>query len=178
MSMITGYKGVCFDINKGKFKAYVDMFGVRTSLGYFTNEQDAVTKRNEFVDSIRSSNYPLATFICKKFAVSFNKALSLIASALKAYVEKEKEMDRELNETSSFNSINSMFPTFAVRFAIGALRGGGELVPVPVARKLLSLGNTSDIIFGRSSISKFRCDHKFDYISVISALSSVANDLV
>jgi hypothetical protein len=168
-------KGVCFDSTKGKYKAYVNMFGVRTWLGSFSSMDDAISRRNDFVSAIVSSRYPLVTFIRDRFNVSFNKALVFIASALKAYVQRvdvEKGLVLGSGSDSGF-----MFPSFAVAFVAGCGRGG-SLVSVGSARSLLSLQDPiTDIIFGKTSISKFRLDHHCQYQDVFNSLLSVANGL-
>ena len=167
----SGMKGICYDIRKGKFKVYVDMFGVRTHLGYFSTLGDATPVRDNFINTIRESHYPLSTFICEHFNVSFNKSLVFIASALKAYVQRV-----DVAQDSGF-----MFPSFAVAFVTNCGRtGGGDVdwVSVGNARSLLSIQDpATDIIFGRSSISKFRLNNHTDYHSVINALSQIANGL-
>lgn len=160
-------RGVCFDVAKARYKVYVDMFGVRTHLGYFSNESDAVLKRDEFVNSVRSSHYPLATFICNRFNCSFNKALVYIASALKAYVQRGVSFD-----------VGRMFPTFTISFVKDIRTDCNDLVSVANARYLLSIQDPiTDIIFGRTSISKFRLNNHLDYSSVINTLTQIANGL-
>lgn len=166
-------KGVCFDSTKGKYKAYANMFGVRTWLGSFSSMDDAISRRNDFVNTVVSSHYPLATFICNRFGggggISFNKALVFIASALKAYVQRV-----DVEKGSGF-----MFPSFAVAFVDGCGGGDVDLVSVSSARSLLSIQDPiTDIIFGRSSISKFRLDHHCQYQDVFNSLLSVANGLI
>lgn len=166
-----GMKGICYDIRKGKFKVYVDMFGVRTHLGYFSTLGDATPVRDNFINTIRESHYPLSTFICEHFNVSFNKSLSLIASALKAFI----------NRDDCSPDIGRMFPPFAISFTQDVFRGCGDadnLVSVGSARSLLSIQDpATDIIFGRTSISKFRSQNHIDYHSVINTLTQIANGL-
>lgn len=160
-------KGVSFDKNKGKYKAYADIFGTRVTIGStFMSASAANDARNQFVNKIFNSRFPLATFLCDRFNISFNKALSLIATAITKYVRGD--------------CVGTMFPSFAVAFAAGSVCGcgGGEVaddVDVNLARSvLLPLPNDiADIIFGRSSIRSSSLRYEY----AIKQLNDIANDL-
>lgn len=159
-------KGVSFDKNKGKYKAYADVFGTRVTIGStFMSASAANDARNQFVNKIFNSRFPLATFLCDRFYISFNKALSLIATAITKYV--------------SGDCAGTMFPSFAVAFVAGVAGvgcGGCEAgVDVDLARSvLLSLPNDiADIIFGRSSIRSSSLRYEY----AIKQLNEIANDL-
>ena len=159
-------KGVSFDKNKGKYKAYADVFGTRVTIGStFMSASAAYDARNQFVNKIFNSRFPLATFLCDRFNISFNKALSLIATAITKYV----------NDKDS--AVGTMFPSFAVAFAagVGADCGGCDDVDVTLARSvLLSLPNDiADIIFGRSSIRSSSLRYEY----AIKQLNDIANAL-
>ena len=152
-------KGVSFDKNKGKYKAYADVFGTRVTIGStFMSASAAYDARNQFVNKIFNSRFPLATFLCDRFNISFNKALSLIATAITKYV--------------SGDCVGTMFPSFAVAFVAGVGCGGCD---VDLARSvLLALPNDiADIIFGRSSIRS----SSLRYENAIKQLNDIANDL-
>lgn len=160
-------KGVSFDKNKGKYKAYADVFGTRVTIGStFMSASAAYDARNQFVNKIFNSRFPLATFLCDRFNISFNKALSLIATAITKYV----------NDKDS--AVGTMFPSFAVAFAAGVVGGVGADCggcEVDLARSvLLALPNDiADIIFGRSSIRS----SSLRYENAIKQLNDIANDL-
>lgn len=154
-------KGVSFDKNKGKYKAYADIFGTRVTIGStFMSASAANDARNQFVNKIFNSRFPLATFLCDRFNISFNKALSLIATAITKYVRGD--------------CVGTMFPSFTVAFAagVGADCGGCD---VDLARSvLLSLPNDiADIIFGRSSIRSSSLRYEY----AIKQLNDIAKDL-
>ena len=154
-------KGVSFDKNKGKYKAYADVFGTRVTIGStFMSASAAYDARNQFVNKIFNSRFPLATFLCDRFNISFNKALSLIATAITKYV----------------SGGGTMFPSFAVAFAAGVLGVEADVdVDVDIARSvLLSLPNDiADIIFGRSSIRSSSLRYEY----AIKQLNEIADDL-
>lgn len=157
-------KGVSFDKNKGKYKAYADVFGTRVTIGStFMSASAAYDARNQFVNKIFNSRFPLATFLCDRFNISFNKALSLIATAITKYVPGD--------------CVGTMFPSFAVAFVAGGVGVdcAGDDVDVNLARSvLLSLPNDiADIIFGRSSIRSSSLRYEY----AIKQLNDIANDL-
>ena len=162
-------KGVSFDKNKGKYKAYADVFGTRVTIGStFMSASAANDARNQFVNKIFNSRFPLATFLCDRFNISFNKALSLIATAITKYVR--------CDGSSSRNSVGTMFPSFTVAFAAGSgVDCAGGDVDVDLARSvLLSLPNDiADIIFGRSSIRS----SSLRYENAIKQLNDIAKSL-
>lgn len=158
-------KGVSFDKNKGKYKAYADVFGTRVTIGStFMSASAAYDARNQFVNKIFNSRFPLATFLCDRFNISFNKALSLIATAITKYVSTD----------GCCHSVGTMFPSFAVAFVAGSggVCGGCD---VNLARSvLLSLPNDiSNIIFGHSSIRSSSLRYEY----AIKQLNDIANDL-
>lgn len=169
-------KGVSFDKNKGKYKAYADIFGTRVTIGStFMSASAAYDARNQFVNKIFNSRYPLATFLCDRFNISFNKALSLIATAITKYVSCDCD-----SCCRSCRSVGTMFPSFAVAFAAGCVCGGSEgcggcEVDVNLARSvLLSLPNDiADIIFGHSSIRSSSLRYEY----AIKQLNDIANEL-
>lgn len=157
-------KGVSFDKNKGKYKAYADVFGTRVTIGStFMSASAANDARNQFVNKIFNSRFPLATFLCDRFNISFNKALSLIATAITKYV--------------SGDCVGTMFPSFAVTFVAGVAGVGADCggCDVDLARSvLLALPNDiADIIFGRSSIRSSSLRYEY----AIKQLNDIADDL-
>lgn len=155
-------KGVSFDKNKGKYKAYADVFGTRVTIGStFMSASAAYDARNQFVNKIFNSRFPLATFLCDRFNISFNKALSLIATAITKYV--------------SGDCVGTMFPSFAVAFVAGVGCEPVDDVDVSLARSvLLALPNDiADIIFGRSSIRSSSLRYEY----AIKQLNDIADDL-
>lgn len=165
-------KGVSFDKNKGKYKAYADIFGTRVTIGStFMSASAAYDARNQFVNKIFNSRYPLATFLCDRFNISFNKALSLIATAITKYVSGDSD-----NCCRSCRSGGSMFPSFAVAFAAGVVGADVDVgVNIDLARSvLLSLPNDiANIIFGHSSIRS----SSLRYENAIKQLNDIANEL-
>lgn len=164
-------KGVSFDKNKGKYKAYADVFGTRVTIGStFMSASAANDARNQFVNKIFNSRFPLATFLCDRFNISFNKALSLIATAITKYVRGNGCCN------SRRRSVGTMFPSFAVAFAAGVgadVECGG--CDVDLARSvLLSLPNDiANIIFGRSSIRSSSLRYEY----AIKQLNEIADEL-
>lgn len=160
-------KGVSFDKNKGKYKAYADVFGTRVTIGStFMSASAAYDARNQFVNKIFNSRYPLATFLCDRFNISFNKALSLIATAITKYVSGD----------GCCNSLGTMFPSFAVAFAAGVVGADVDVdVNIDIARSvLLSLPNDiANIIFGHSSIRSSSLRYEY----AIKQLNDIANEL-
>ena len=164
-------KGVSFDKNKGKYKAYADVFGTRVTIGStFMSASAAYDARNQFVNKIFNSRYPLATFLCDRFNISFNKALSLIATAITKYVSCDCD-----SCCRSCRSVGTMFPSFAVAFAAGVVADVDVGVNIDLARSvLLSLPNDiANIIFGHSSIRSSSLRYEY----AIKQLNDIANEL-
>lgn len=160
-------KGVSFDKNKGKYKAYADVFGTRVTIGStFMSASAANDARNQFVNKIFNSRFPLATFLCDRFNISFNKALSLIATAITKYVR---------GDGGCCDGVGTMFPSFTVAFAAGVGADVDVDIDVNIARSvLLSLPNDiADIIFGRSSIRSSSLRYEY----AIKQLNDIADDL-
>lgn len=165
-------KGVSFDKNKGKYKAYADVFGTRVTIGStFMSASAAYDARNQFVNKIFNSRYPLATFLCDRFNISFNKALSLIATAITKYVRGDCD-----SCCRSCRSVGTMFPSFAVTFVAGVVGADVDVgVNIDLARSvLLSLPNDiANIIFGHSSIRSSSLRYEY----AIKQLNDIANEL-
>lgn len=155
-------KGVCFDKNKGKFKAYADVFGSRVTVGStFASANEAALACNNFKNSIFNSNYPLATFLRFKFNISFNLALDFIAAAIIAYASTPRPS----------YAFGMTFPAFTVAFTKnfqGSPQHRGRSLLPPYCQ-----GPISDIIFGRTSLRS----SPLRYEDALAMLSSLASSL-
>ena len=153
--------GVCFDKAKHKFKAYVDMFGVRVRLGStFPSAAEAASAVAAYKANITSSPRPLQTFIASYFDVSLDTALAFIADAVQLYHRSDSDMK---------------FPNFTVaRIKNGArpitnpniakaVFDSPSLIPSPIAQ----------IIFGNISISQARRIYHIRYEDVANAFINI-----
>ena len=97
-----GDVGICFDRTKKKYKAYVDVFGVRINLGSaFPTYQDAANARCAYLNKIFDSSsfhydsngnpipeqYPLPKFLQLHFGLSSSDSIRVPLSCIKPYLD-------------------------------------------------------------------------------------------
>ena len=96
--------GICFDRTKKKYKAYVDVFGVRINLGSaFPTYQDAANARSNYLNKIFDSSsfcldcydsngnpipeqYPLPKFLQLHFGLSSSDSIRVPLACIKPYL--------------------------------------------------------------------------------------------
>lgn len=90
--------GICFDRTKKKYKAYVDVFGVRINLGSaFPTYQDAANARGNYLNKIYGPSpvgidhrnferYPLPKFLQLYFGLSSSDSIRVPLSCIKPYL--------------------------------------------------------------------------------------------
>lgn len=184
-SRSTSFVGVCFDNTKKKFKAYVDVFGVRVRLGSaFTSESDAAAAVNAYKTSIFDSPYPLLTFLSSYFGLERETALAFIADSVQLYPRVSSAMK---------------FPNFTVSRLKAYLAAGSPPTTVTNPTKaqdvLLSAPQPAkDVIFGRKTFRSIRAENFSDkelaerggvsstpcrrYESIIAQFVQISNDLL
>lgn len=97
--------GICFDRTKKKYKAYVDVFGVRINLGSaFPTYQDAANARSNYLNKIFDSSsfcldcydsngnplperYPLPKFLQLYFGLSSSDSIRVPLACIKPYLD-------------------------------------------------------------------------------------------
>ena len=97
--------GICFDRTKKKYKAYVDVFGVRINLGSaFPTFQDAANARVNYLNKIFDSSsfcldcydsngnpipeqYPLPKFLQLHFGLSSSDSIRVPLACIKPYLD-------------------------------------------------------------------------------------------
>lgn len=97
-----GPVGICFDQTKKKYKAYVDVFGVRINLGSaFPTFQDAANARSNYLNKIFDSSsfhydsngdpipeqYPLPKFLQLHFGLSSADSVRVPLACIKPYLD-------------------------------------------------------------------------------------------
>lgn len=97
-----GPVGICFDQTKKKYKAYVDVFGVRINLGSaFPTFQDAASARGNYLNKIFDSSsfhydsngdpipeqYPLPKFLQLHFGLSSSDSVRVPLACIKPYLD-------------------------------------------------------------------------------------------
>ena len=100
-----GPVGICFDRTKKKYKAYVDVFGVRINLGSaFPTFQDAANARCAYLNKIFDSSsfclgcydsngdlsperYPLPKFLQLYFGLSSSESVRVPLACIKPYLD-------------------------------------------------------------------------------------------
>ena len=100
-----GDVGICFDRTKKKYKAYVDVFGVRINLGSaFSTYQDAANARSNYLNKIFGSSsfcldcydsngnpipeqYPLPKFLQVYFGLSSSDSIRVPLACIKPYLD-------------------------------------------------------------------------------------------
>lgn len=184
-SRLTSFVGVCFDNTKKKFKAYVDVFGVRVRLGSaFTSESDAAAAVNAYKASVFDTPYPLLSFLSSYFGLSQDTALAFIADSVQLYPRVSSAMK---------------FPNFTVSRLKAYLAAGSPPTTVTNPTKaqdvLLSAPQPAkDIIFGRKTFRSIRAENFSDkelaerggvsstpcrrYESIIAQFVQISNDLL
>lgn len=184
-SRSTSFVGVCFDNTKKKFKAYVDVFGVRVRLGSaFTSESDAAAAVNAYKTSIFDSPYPLLSFLSSYFGLERDTALAFIADSVQLYPRVSSAMK---------------FPNFTVSRLKAYLAAGSPPTTVTNPTKaqdvLLSAPQPAkDVIFGRKTFRSIRAENFSDkelaerggvsstpcrrYESIIAQFVQISNDLL
>lgn len=184
-SRSTSFVGVCFDNTKKKFKAYVDVFGVRVRLGSaFTSESDAAAAVNAYKTSVFDTPYPLLSFLSSYFGLEKDTALAFIADSVQLYPRVSSAMK---------------FPNFTVSRLKAYLAAGSSPTTVTNPTKaqdvLLSAPQPAkDIIFGRKTFRSIRAENFSDkelaerggvsstpcrrYESIIAQFIQISNDLL
>ena len=184
-SRSTSFVGVCFDNTKKKFKAYVDVFGVRVRLGSaFTSESDAAAAVNAYKTSIFDTPYPLLSFLSSYFGLEKDTALAFIADSVQLYPRVSSAMK---------------FPNFTVSRLKAYLAAGSPPTTVTNPTKaqdvLLSAPQPAkDVIFGRKTFRSIRAKNFSDkelaerggvsstpcrrYESIIAQFVQISNDLL
>ena len=100
-----GDVGICFDRTKKKYKAYVDVFGVRINLGSaFPTYQDALNARCAYLNKIFDSSsfcldcydsngnplpelFPLPKFLQLHFGLSSSDSIRVPLACIKPYLD-------------------------------------------------------------------------------------------
>lgn len=184
-SRSTSFVGVCFDNTKKKFKAYVDVFGVRVRLGSaFTSESDAAAAVNAYKTSVFDTPYPLLSFLSSYFGLKKDTALAFIADSVQLYPRVSSAMK---------------FPNFTVSRLKAYLAAGSSPTTVTNPTKaqdvLLSAPQPAkDVIFGRKTFRSIRAENFSDkelaerggvsltpcrrYESIIAQFIQISNDLL
>lgn len=184
-SRSTSFVGVCFDNTKKKFKAYVDVFGVRVRLGSaFTSESDAAAAVNAYKASVFDTPYPLLSFLSSYFGLEKDTALAFIADSVQLYPRVSSAMK---------------FPNFTVSRLKAYLAAGSSPTTVTDPAKaqdvLLSAPQPAkDVIFGRKTFRSIRAENFSDkelaerggvsptpcrrYESIIAQFVQISNDLL
>lgn len=184
-SRSTSFVGVCFDNTKKKFKAYVDVFGVRVRLGSaFTSESDAAAAVNAYKASVFGTPYPLLSFLSSYFGLERDTALAFIADSVQLYPRVSSAMK---------------FPNFTVSRLKAYLAAGSSPTTVTNPTKaqdvLLSAPQPAkDVIFGKKTFRSIRAENFSDkelaerggvsstpcrrYESIIAQFIQISNDLL
>lgn len=93
-----GPVGICFDRTKKKYKAYVDVFGVRINLGSaFPTYQDALNARCAYLNKIlvayaielddNIERFPLPKFLQLYFGLSSSESVRVPLACIKPYLD-------------------------------------------------------------------------------------------
>lgn len=87
----TGFRGVCFETKANKYRAYINIFGERVRLGYFSNFHDAVIARvnaenlYKFDTSAYGDDSRLIRFVIKENDYLYKKAFYALIQAAFSY---------------------------------------------------------------------------------------------
>lgn len=113
-----GPVGICFDRTKKKYKAYVDVFGIRINLGSaFPTFQDAANARSNYLNKIFGSSsfhydsngnpipeqYPLPKFLQLYFGLSSSDSIRVPLACIKPYLDLPPQQRK-------------VFPNFVVNY--------------------------------------------------------------
>ena len=162
--------GVCFDRSRNKFKAYVDIFGVRVRLGSaFATAQEAKEARDAFISRIYDSSYgPLPSFLCDRFGLSMNRAYAAIVLCVPLYLGLPTPQ-------------HSMFPNFVVASVLNKtvdVRGLSDSEVEDAVFLLKSLPPfASAVALGRLSFSQARAKFGCRYEDISEAFYDCARSI-
>ena len=172
-----GPVGICFDRTKKKYKAYVDVFGVRINLGSaFPTYQDALNARCAYLNKIFDSSsfclgcydsngdlsperYPLPKFLQLYFGLSSSDSVRVPLSCIKPYLDLPPQQRK-------------VFPNFVV----DCVRKG---TAVPDSDFGLGYGlitpAAASVIFGLYSFNLARLIFACRYEDIIQQMQDVAD---
>lgn len=167
--------GICFDRTKKKYKAYVDVFGVRINLGSaFLTYQDAVNARSNYLNKIFGSSsfyydsngnpipeqYPLPKFLQLYFGLSSSDSVRVPLSCIKPYLDLPPQQRK-------------VFPNFVVNCV-----KKGTAVPDSDFGRLgygLITPAAASVIFGLYSFRLARLIFACRYEDIIQQMQDVAD---
>ena len=172
-----GPVGICFDRTKKKYKAYVDVFGVRINLGSaFPTYQDAANARCAYLNKIFDSSsfclgcydssgdlspelYPLPKFLQLHFGLSSSDSVRVPLACIKPYLDLPPKQRK-------------VFPNFVVDCV-----KKGTAVPdsdFGLGYSLITLAAAS-VIFGLYSFNLARLIFACRYEDIIQQMQDVAD---
>ena len=170
-----GDVGICFDRTKKKYKAYVDVFGVRINLGSaFPTYQDAANARCAYLNKIFGSSsfhydsngnpipeqYPLPKFLQLYFGLSSSDSIRVPLACIKPYLDLPPQQRK-------------VFPNFVVN----CVKKG---TAVPDSDFELGYGlitpAAASVIFGLYSFRLARLIFACRYEDIIQQMQDVADD--
>lgn len=166
-----GPVGICFDRTKKKYKAYVDVFGVRINLGSaFPTYQDAANARGNYLNKIYGPSlvgidhrnfecYPLPKFLQLYFGLSSSDSVRVPLACIKPYLDLPPQQRK-------------VFPNFVVDCVKKGTavpdsdfgRGYGLITPA-----------AASVIFGLYSFNLARLIFACRYEDIIQQMQDVAD---
>ena len=87
----TGFPGVCFETKANKYRAYINIYGERVRLGYFSNLNDAIRARvnaeniYKFDTSAYGDDSRLIRFVIKEKDYLYKRAFYALIQAVFSY---------------------------------------------------------------------------------------------
>lgn len=174
-----GDVGICFDRTKKKYKAYVDVFGVRINLGSaFPTYQDALNARSNYLNKIFDSSsfclgcydsngdlspecYPLPKFLQIHFGLSSSDSVRVPLACIKPYLDLPPKQRK-------------VFPNFVV----DCVKKGTAVhdSDFRLGYGLITLAAAS-VIFGLYSFNLARLIFACRYEDIIQQMQDVANNV-
>lgn len=172
-----GPVGICFDRTKKKYKAYVDVFGVRVNLGSaFPTYQDAVNARSNYLNKIFGSSsfyydsngnpiperYPLPKFLQLYFGLSSSESVRVSLSCIKPYLDLPPQQRKVFPNFV----VNCVKKGTAVPDSDFGRRGYGLITPA-----------AASVIFGLYSFRLARLIFACRYEDIIQQMQDVADNV-
>lgn len=165
--------GICFDRTKKKYKAYVDVFGVRINLGSaFPTYQDAANARSNYLNKIYGPSlvggidhrnfecYPLPKFLQLYFGLSSSDSIRVPLACIKPYLDLPPKQRK-------------VFPNFVVDCV---KKGTAPDSDFELGYGIITLAAAS-VIFGLYSFNLARLIFACRYEDIIQQMQDVSNNV-
>ena len=166
-----GDVGICFDRTKKKYKAYVDVFGIRINLGSaFPTYQDALNARRNYCSKINdrsipyrgAEQYPLPKFLQLYFGLSSAESVRVPLVCIKPYLDLPPKQRK-------------VFPNFVVDCVKKGTVPDCDSAPAAADRSSCLTPAVTAIVFGLCSFNTTRIMFNVRYEDIIQQMQDIVD---